>query len=111
MGASDASSHRSTGSVRTADGLVKVQKSDTMRLLRAMQRGAITWQLDPRLGLEVPVAVKGMADADLQRLTVGRGMSSADLQRITDQVRGERVDFLKKNVPGLDSSVIAKGAY
>ena len=100
-----------TGSVRTAEGLVKVQKSDTMRLLRAMQRGAITWQLDPRLGLEVPVAVKGMTDAELQRLGVGRGMSPAELGQLTDRVRADRVEFLKKNLPDLDAAIIARGAY
>ena len=102
-----------TGSVRTAEGLVKVQKSDTMRLLRAMQRGgdSITWQLDQRLGLEIPVAIKGMTEAELQRLGVGRGMNPAELQRITDQARADRVGFLKKNLPGLDGAIIAKGAY
>jgi ATP-dependent phosphoenolpyruvate carboxykinase len=100
-----------TGSVRTAAGLEKVRKEDSLRLLRAMQRGEITWRLDPNLGLEVPVAVKGMSKADLDRITVGRGMAAGQLERLLGAVRADRISHLKSNVPGLDPSIIARGAY
>lgn len=100
-----------TGSVRTADGAVKVRKQDSLRLLRAMQRGEIQWQLDPNLGLEVPVAVKGMTRAELDRITVGRGMQPAEFKRVLGQMRADRVAHLKTNVPGLDGSIVSRGAY
>jgi len=100
-----------TGSVLTADGPTKVAKTDSLRLLRAMQRNEIKWQLDPTLGLEVPVEVKGMSKADLARITVGRGMAQSELQSRMSQVRQDRISHLKTKVPGLDPSIIDRGAY
>ena len=100
-----------TGSVLSAEGQVKVRKDDSLKLLRAMQRDEIQWRLDPNLGLEVPVAVKGMSKADLARLNVGRGMQPAELQRQLSQVRQERISHLSAKVPGLDASIVGQGAY
>lgn len=100
-----------TGSVRTADGQTKVRKEDSLKLLRAMQRGEITWRLDANLGLEVPVAVKGMSQAELDRITLGRGMPAAELGRMMSQVRQDRISHLQSKVQGLDPSIIARGSY
>jgi phosphoenolpyruvate carboxykinase (ATP) len=100
-----------TGSVMTANGPVKVRKTDSLRLLRAMQRGKIEWKLDKNLGLEVPAKVQGMSQAELDRITVGRGMQPAQYKRMLNQVRSERVAHLKTNVPGLNPSIMEKGVY
>jgi ATP-dependent phosphoenolpyruvate carboxykinase len=100
-----------TGSVLTGEGQVKVRKTDSMKLLRAMQRGEITWRLDPVLGLEVPATVKGMSQAELDRLTVGRGMSQARLGGLCQQARADRLTHLNAKVPGLDPSILSQGAY
>lgn len=100
-----------TGSVLTADGPVKVRKGDSLKLLRAMQRNEIQWKLDPNTGLEVPKSVKGMSQADLSRLTVGRGMQTGELKRQLTQLRNDRVAHLQAKVQGLDASIIEKGAY
>jgi ATP-dependent phosphoenolpyruvate carboxykinase len=95
----------------TANGPVKVRKTDSLRLLRAMQRGEIEWKLDKNLGLEVPAKVQGMSQAELDRITVGRGMQPAQYKRMLDQVRSERVAHLKANIPGLNPSIMDKGVY
>ena len=69
------------------------------------------WRLDPVLGLEVPAAVKGMSQAELDRITLGHGLEEGQVRQLCEKTRAERLAHLATSVPGLDPAIISSGAY
>jgi len=93
---------KSEDGVMIKQRVTRVEIPEMAAIVRGIARGDIEWKSEPFFGVQTPKKVNGM---DINKFDLTRFYSEAQIRAYVDQLKSERMEYLKK-FAGLDAAIV-----